>query len=305
MGGMKHVLLLGAFALASASFATFDLVYVADEGTDTIHRFDGGSGVYLGAFTGPFSNPRGIAIDQTNSRMFVTADNGIFIIDLWSGTLMNAEAQSGQGATVYAPGQYLFAVNGSSNYLGGGLDGSSGWFTGASLPGAIALRKGVDYQNNVLFTASAAAGVQRYSLGSFFGAATLLSTQALTTPGTLGQTAVGTGYALTADGSTNKLHFTFASGGGTDFVSPYSTLSTLVGVDFAHNDVFYAAGRNATNTSGLLIQSSTRFTGTALRTYGSGILQNPTAVATITAPEPASMIGLGLGALLLRRRRRA
>ena len=106
--------------------------------------------------------------------------------------------------------------------------------TGASLPGATALRKGVDYQNNVLFTASAAAGVQRYSLGSFFGAATLLSTQALTTPGTLGQTAVGTGYALTADGSTNKLHLPFSSVRSCDFVCPCSTVHALLGVSYRY-----------------------------------------------------------------------
>lgn len=53
--------------------------------------------VYLGSFAGPYLNPRGIAIDQANNRMFVTADNGIFIMEQFATAKTNVAQGRGSG----------------------------------------------------------------------------------------------------------------------------------------------------------------------------------------------------------------
>lgn len=149
--------------------------------------------------------------------------------------------------------------------------------------------------------------IRRYSNpGIFGGNVTLQNVQSLTTPGAMGELAVGVNFTLAADLSGNRLHGMITSGGGY-FAANYTTFSQLTSVDFAHGENFYVAGRNSANTSGLVALSNTRFFGTSLRTFGTGILQNPTSVAVVIAPEPGTMLALGFGAaaLLRRRNRRA
>lgn len=299
---MKPFLFLLALA-PTIVLASFDLVFVADEGTDLVHRFDGGSGTYLGAMQGPWLNPQSLVIDKANNTLFVGASNGIFQVGLWDGNYIAGESVgSGPGATMVGSGQYLFSLTGAGTIIGGSLAGASAWYNGANGNDGVMLRRGIDWEAGVLYQ-STTSSLRRYSLPTWGSPATLLSTHTITGGGSMGGLAVGPSYVLAADGTTNKVHL-MTKGGSVVNPYTYGTHSTVTGVAYAHDGIFYLVGRNTGGTSGIVTLSSDRFIGTGLRTYGTGILQNPTAVAVLAAPEPGTMLALGAGiACLLRRRR--
>lgn len=69
---MRIAVLGITLALGASAAASFELVMVADRATRSIHRFDGVSGLYLGAFgNGYVQNPMSMALDQSNNRVFV------------------------------------------------------------------------------------------------------------------------------------------------------------------------------------------------------------------------------------------
>ncbi len=301
---MRFVLLAGFLAFGAVARASFDLVFVADEGTDQIHRFDGGTGTYLGTVGsgGPWVNPRTMTVDRANNVLFVGADNGIFQVDLWNGTLLAAEGVSANyGSALIAPGRYIFTPNGAYSILGGSILGESAWYSAINMPNTIN-RRSLDIGPNGIHVLTSTQLLRYTNPGFFGGSAVLQSTQALTTPGAMGQLSVGSEFTLAGDLSGNRLHSMFTSGGGYG-TAQYLNFSTLTGVDFAHGDNFYVAGRNSGNTSGLVALSNTRIFGQSLRTFGTGILQNPTSVAVIVAPEPGTWTALALGACWLRRRK--
>lgn len=299
----QRLLVLAAICLSAGAHASYDLVFVADAGNNAIHRFDGSSGAYLGSIgAGVVTGPRSIVVDQTNSRLFVVADNGLFQFELWSGVLRNTvQTFPGGQACLYAPGQYLFGFSYATTLLGGCLTNSDGWYVGMSM-GASATYRAAGMRGSTLCTVGST-GYREYSTNGYFGAATLTRTVTLTSPGTLGQISAGSDYTLVADVSSNRYHLVsnVSNYAGANTVG---ALSTLTGIQYAHGSTYYACGRNAANTGGLLVMGSSNNQAFNM-SMGAGYLNTPTSVAVIAAPEPGAWaaMGLGLGALILRRRK--
>lgn len=297
---------LGVFlgALACASQASYDLIFVADRGNDMIHRFDGGSRAYLGSIGGGgmLLNPAGVYADNSNGRLIVTAENGTFQYDLWSGTLLNAVGIYQGGHLTKAHGAYNFGLSFAVNYLGAVKPNEDGWYGGPTLP------------MSTIYTATAASGSKlatlhggtswrEYSYPSLFAATTL--SRSVTVAGTAsGQIALSsTNYVhLAASGTTNQVYTISATANASSWFNA-SALNIAKGVAFGHGDTFYVSG-TTTGGSGL-VQVMHANTGYALGTFGAGILSDPVSISTIIAPEPSSMVAFMAAGLLMLRRRKA
>jgi hypothetical protein len=304
---MRYSLLIialgGSISYANASF---DLVFVADKGTDSIHRFDGDNGVYLGNFgAGMLSNPNAIVADKESNLLIVADDNGIFQFDLWSGNLRTYVGIPGATSIgKIATGRYYFGQPGNVPYLGAIIAGSSGWFTGQTLPNSSNwIFNGVNSNGKLMVTDVNTKQLKYFNTTGVFGTASLLSTRNLPGGSAPGQGASNAYWGVVADKNSNQYYLTSATDPNI-YPRSLNTLSTVSGIEFAHDDVLYAAGRDAANTSGLLTRTiaGTFFTN---GTYGSGILQNPSAVSVVIAPEPGTMIALSAGILALVRRRKS
>lgn len=304
---MRFSMGLLALAIASAAHASYDLVFAADDGTDSIHRFDGGTGTYLGSVgAGLLQDPSGVAIDRDTNTLFVTAANGIFLFNLWNGTLMNAEFTYGNKATRWAPGEFLFTQPSPANFLGGARTGISGWYNGANLP-LPAQFTGIDVRGagpgaQLILANATSNRVEVHSFTGFGGTTSALQFYYLP------------GGTFPVDVTSNQDSYMGVLADGRVFRGYYGTQPTTYGlndliaataISYAHNDVFYAAGYNSSG-SGTLQRGAFRMGGQNLGQFGQGILVNPRAVAVIAAPEPGTMIavGAGLAALVSRRRRK-
>lgn len=298
-----------ACVLPSAALASFDLVFVADAGTDSIHRFDADSGVYLGSIgAGALTDPNTLVVDQTNNRLIVGAINGIFTYDLWAGTLLSHYGISASfHMTQYSAGRYLTSWNGSYNWLGSLSDPVYGYGSTTTMPsvsqwGGITMRTSTN-----LLAYNATTGVVHSLLASTFNSATsTIGTLTATNTGMTGQLAAGFGGFVLASGTSSQINYTLSANsfGSTLASQTLGEFSTVNGVGFGHGPVYYAAGRNAANTSGLLTRRSLGGN-SIIGTFGNGILQNPRDIAVIAAPEPGAYVafGFGLAGLALRRRK--
>lgn len=307
---MKRTLLVGmSLGIIGQAHATFDLIFVADVGTDSIHRFDGDSGVYLGTIgNGALVDPQSIQIDKVNNRLFVGAGNGFFQFDLWSGTLVNAIAvYNVTHLTELAPGQQLGTFSSAANWMGGFLPNFDGYYGGLNMP-ATSIYGGITkYQSSFMAADITGSRVRSYSGATWGGTATVANTYLTTTNGGYGQMMANSTYFGVADGGNNRVHYGHSgyANGSTLAWNSVNEASTISGLAFAHGNTYYASGRNSANTSGALYRRSLGVGGT-LGTYGTGILQQPRDIAVMIAPEPGVYLGFGVGlaGLLLRRRRK-
>lgn len=299
------------FGLGTSAFASFDLVFVADTGTDTIHRFDGDTGVYLGSFGAGFLvDPMSIAIDKPNNRLCVSASNGVFQMDLWNGNLLNMTITGNAHHLITGGGaNFLWSYATSQNFFAGMYTGFDGAYIGQNMP-TTSLYGGIGlYNSSLLAVEVTSAKLRTYNYGGFGGNATLQKSYNVTSPSANGQMAVNSsGQIILADGTLNRVHTgstAWADGFNMGF-SVVSELSSVTGAAYAHGSFFYASGRNAANTSGLLVRRNSSYLGT-FGTYGSGILQQPRDIAVIAAPEPAQFAAIGLGILgiLFKKRKKA
>ncbi|MBN8689528.1 MAG: PEP-CTERM sorting domain-containing protein [Armatimonadetes bacterium] len=309
---MKRLLTIAAvFGLGTSAFASFDLVFVADTGTDSIHRFDGDTGVYLGSFGAGFLiDPMSMAIDQANNRITVTAGNGVFQMNLWNGNLLNMTSTGNAHHAMYvAENKMMWSYSTSQNFFAGMYLGFDGAYIGQNMP-ATSLYGGIGMYGNFLLAVDATNGrLRTYNYGGFGGNATLNKSYNMFSTGITGQLSVNSnGQIIVADGVNNRLHTASVAwaDGTTMGFNPITELVSVSGAAFAHNGFYYASGRNAANTSGLLVRRNSGYPGT-FGTYGSGILQQPRDVAVIAAPEPAQFAAIGLGILgiLFKKRKKA
>jgi hypothetical protein len=314
--------LCAGLGLSSGARASFELVMVADTGTKSIHRFDGTTGVYLGSFGGGFLvSPASFTIDSVNGIAYVgdstlgrvrgfNYNTGVLVSDFTLGSAGASQALSraadgsfysggidGGFTRLSAVGVFLPAVL-NQNVAGGSAVGM----------GSVAHRSGrqflatykSDLTANAALQISTGVGLTSFksseltSMGSWNTRAQLAmqgdrgiwmctnrTMQNFTTNAAGSTIAFGTSYALT------------------DFFN-----NSANGVGFGHGDTVYVAGRNSGNTSGV-IGRYVYGNSTQISSFGSGIIQTPGMVQVVVAPEPGSMIALGLGLAGVLGRRRA
>lgn len=315
---MRFILGLSLLATAGLAHASFELVMVADRGTQSIHRFDGTTGLYLGSFGGGYvQNPIGLCIDQATGRAFV------------------ADAVSGDGTTNsnarvwtfnYNTGEYLssfstpfpylypqIAFRNNALYVGmsgniadvyttSGSTLNAYGFSGSTSPRGTA----VD-DNGKIWTVE---GNKVYTLlpGGGTTAFTMASPVAASTANGQRQIAIS-GSRMLAAGAISISRINLSGLVAANPLNPiststFATYTAINGVGFGHGDIGYFTGTVSAGQGRIsrILYSE----GLTLQTFGSGILNDPRSVAVVVAPEPSSFIALGLGALaLLRRRKRA
>lgn len=316
------VVLAVAAALATTSHASYELVMVADTGTNSVHRFDGTTGAYFGEFAKGFvSTISSFNIDASTGLAYLSDSDlgmtrvfnystGTHLADLSFGNNGAFGALSRRANGHFVDGFY----NGASGVYdaSGGLVhflytlpiGGSNSIGGASAPHAsgrhltVAVSFGLSqvqiYDADVPWSTAIAGSATVSDMG--------------------GETSVSqisvSGDRAAWIGNNNRVRYmSIGAGassvtlGATGTISTFSS-GTTSGIGWGHGNTVYIGGRNAGNTAGLLMRTVYGSTA-ALGTFGSNVLQQPRFIQTVVAPEPASLLALAGGlALLMRRKRR-
>lgn len=315
---MRFVLALSLLATAGLAHASFELVMVADRGTQSVHRFDGNTGLYLGSFGGGYvQNPIGMCIDQATGRAFVvdavSGDGSTnALARVWTFNYNTGEYLS----SFSAPYSYVYPqIAFRNNVLYLGISGSivdaystsgsilnSYQFTGSSAPRGTA----VD-DNGKIWTVEGNK-VYTYLPGGGTTAFTMASSVAASTSNGQRQIAISGSRMLAAGAiSISRINLSglvAANPANPISTSTYATYTAINGVGFGHGDIGYYTGTVSAGQGRIsrILYSE----GLTLQTFGTGILNDPRSVAVVVAPEPSSFVALGIGALaLLRRRKRA
>lgn len=302
---MKFVALSLAVSFAAIGHASFEMMLIADNTNGVIHRYDPVNRVYLGSFgQGSLLTVTSMALDQTNGRVFVK--QGTFL------TAFN-----------YATGDALFSASGATGAIAyrenfGDLITS----TVAGLTRATVTLTGIGVSS--VYTASAPTLAQITSNGSDVFVAnpaagniikysgSLTATTTVVSPfngGMNGDTIAGmmtsqSGALSFALSSTDRRYYVTNSAAVINLVGGASILTTTTAITRGHGEYGYFLGATATGfgyqkffENGANFAS---FTQVALPSQIGSI----NAAVTVVAPEPGSMIALGLGVAALLRKRK-
>lgn len=278
--------------------ASYELLLVADLSTDSIHRFDPVTGAYFGSFgAGMMGDPAHIAVDRSQGIAYVT-NYQLGTVQKWnysSGTLLaewgvaqpwgitmrhdgNLLVGTSTGARVYTPtGQWLSTLASGAAAYGVGFDGSN-YFVGLS--GSV--RK---YATTGTLVESVTTGSAHWYGMTFRNGV-----------------AYGGGYGL--NGQYGRFDTASMTGYATQPVGTLASGFHIEGFALSHGMTMYMLGRNPSNAAQGLITRWHLGVNGSLSTFGSNVIQSPTGMAIVLAPEPTSLLALGAGLLLVRRRKR-
>lgn len=295
-----------AAALVGAAHASYELMLVADSGTNSIHRFDASSGAYLGSFgAGRFSALTSIAVNASTGMCYVSDFNRgtISEFDYSNGLLMNEFLVYG---TSGAPRNV--AVLPTGDLLVAGQSGLVRLSTYGSLvrtyaTGAYA---GCGYSpDGYAYGVDASSTLRRYnaSSGALSGVTTLPSISIsfywqMAFSGPVGYLADPDHQGVRSLTSANP------PVSANLYLTP--TVDKPRALAFGHGPTLYVAGVNAANSAQGIVQTYSTVSGSMYQTvsFGQSQLKNPMSIAVVVAPEPSSIAALGLGALLILRRKR-
>ena len=312
MGWQKCLAVGVMFGVAGASFASFEMLAVLDRTDRVIHRYDSETGVYLGNFGGGYiQTPIGMVLDQASNSVYVLQDKTsgdsldyVTRLDYNTGaflgvvSLQNANCR-GFGMT--NDGRFIsntsqaevnrFSTAGStngfvSNFSFGVTTGNDGMDVDDSGRLWAMNRNGVIYGWEDPFSVTGA--TPTYSLGA-------------PTPSNFRGQLTTRGDLLLA---VNRTSFTFATLAPTGGLLAPSNLGfslTYSGAAIGHNGMMYVSGYSGTSLGS--VQRWDRF-GNFNGSFGSDQLNDPMAMGVVIAPEPGTMLALGVGAAALLRRRR-
>lgn len=313
MQAMRTLFLIALVGSTAVSSASFDLLFVADNGTGTpatrtIRRYDPVTGAALGSFGSAPSDWRAVCVVPSLRRVYAaTVSSGVYGYDMDSGELVMRSAASFYSMRLDASGtrvlvgttNQVLSVDpatlgsgtialGASLGLSGGLRAVQGTF--ASSYAAF------DPATNQVWGVNSAGT----ALGSFisFGAQNMRD---LFYVG-VGRSQVG---MLSDGGGTSSYSFaTVSSTGAIGVVASAGMTSyfTTMHAGAAAHTGAYILGSDGTGARGLArISAIGGFPGEFHAMPG---LVNPVAMDTFLAPEPGTWAALGLGLVALARRRR-
>lgn len=306
---MRRFLSGMALALAGVpAFASFELVLVADNGsgsfgTRRIHRFDGDTGTYMGSFGGFGANIIGTHLSQATNTLFVmTSDGRTAEYDYNTGALRRGYANGMFSASTFVtarPSGDVALSLGGVNPWTQSFPRVTSWISNlGSLSGASDLNAGgwLDDRNVFVYDAVQGRAVQ-YGVSEN------------------GQSGSVVGFAFVGAGYTAS-QMTRVSFGITDFmIHPvanqinYYVPGTWGFVNTTSTQNRHSArGHDGFFTMGLRgsLWSLDKYDGSFGQRgqWGAGIVQNPASMQAVVAPEPGTLLALGVGGLALLRRRR-
>ena len=311
--------------LAVPATASFELVMVADRGTKSVHRFDGNTGLYLGAFgSGYLQNPLSMALDQAGNRVFVadgiTSDGStaptqvrVWEFNYNTGEYINSFATGNSGFTfTYLNPQIAYR----NDTVAVGFDGrladmfstATGLFqvttafqSGTNPDGLAFDASGKIWtpEGGTFIQSSLPGGVPtRYTLSSSFAASSVVK-----------QTAISGNRLMGAGGlSWSRLDISTLNSSITNPLTTYTEptgVTTTNGCGFGHGDIAYTTGTGSIAGGSAYVSRYLYSSGTRLQSFGSGNLVDPRAMAIVVAPEPGSLLALGGALTVLMKRRRS
>lgn len=319
---MKRGLLVALVACgAQFAHASFELVMVADRGTKSVHRFDGTTGAYLGAFgKGYVQNPLSLEIN--------TATNTAYVLDAVDGGTGTSGSAARLWAFNYNTGEYLasaktpftytypfLARNSVDGHLYVGNDTSLtdayNSTTLARVPSVsrilssfTSLRGGGAFDSSGNLWVADGLNLRRVATANVN--TTFAFSSVLCASGApVNQVAIS-GNRLLCVGAISYSAIQSLSGLAPTANSPTvqtdSSYNSINGAGFGHGDTAYVTGV-ASGGGGKIsrILFSERL---KLQDFGTGILVEPRSMAVVVAPEPGTMIAIGTGLAVLARRRK-
>ncbi|MBL8088051.1 MAG: PEP-CTERM sorting domain-containing protein [Chthonomonas sp.] len=319
---MKNWLVTVAVVLLApvTAHASFDLMLVSSANAEPssfsnrIHRLDPVTGAYLGSFLVP-TKPAGMAASRQRGELYVLGINGDLRVYNYSTGERKAIYNLGIGGVldlaISNDESKLYVVNGSSQV----------WTTSALTPNSLSSvgsRAGANYRTvsispsgSLFATDSLGSRLDRFlpsggsfafsSFGTIASGSATMSQVAISGPSPTGFAVLGPGPSaasgqfmnLSSDNPSGFTSFAFTTFGFSDY---RSAVRAHDGAYFIGTD---SSGANTVRVGSL----------DGLAYYGSsyafsGVSGGAGKVAIVLAPEPASLLPVALGALLILRRRK-
>jgi len=318
-------LALGLLGLAPAAMASYELLMIpaADK---TIRRIDPISGVSLGSLGTP-AGTKFIQADKSSGVAYVYAQNSIFRQYYSTGERLNTYNVGNATDIALSPdGSTLLVMNGTTISRRNALTGSV--ISTQTLTAPYGTAASLTYLSPTLLGVGSRwmPGSFEYPVASSADASTLASIGAFgagsgrNSPVTIGKV----GFASLADGRSRVLVPGRFSDGGIIFgntvfnsaginvsafsftVFGFSTDSTKQLAVVPSHSGFYVIGADPANNTRVLELDGETLVVLSERTYGFALPDGRFAPSIVVAPEPGTMIALGLGlaGIVARRRRR-
>jgi hypothetical protein len=302
---MKYVALSLAVSFAAIGHASFEMMLIADNTNGVIHRYDPVNRVYLGSFgQGSLLPVTSMALDQTNGRVFVKQDTFLTAFNYATGEALFSTSTNA-GAIAYRENFGDLITSTSLGLLRLGVS-MSGFGITSVYSGAPASTQ-ITSDGSSVFIANPANGTfVKYSGSSTATTTVTTSSNAGLTGDTIaGMMTSQSGAFHFALSATDRRYYVTTSLANSVVSGSASTLTTTTAITRGHGEYGYYLGATAT---GFGIQkfyengdNFQNFTQVALPSQIGSI----NSAVTVVAPEPGSMIALGIGVAALLRKRKA
>ena len=301
---MKYVALSLAVSFAAIGHASFEMMLIADNTNGVIHRYDPVNRVYLGSFgQGSLLPVTSMALDQTNGRVFVKQDTFLTAFNYATGEALFSTSTNA-GAIAYRENFGDLITSTSLGLLRLGVS-MSGFGITSVYSGAPASTQ-ITSDGSSVFIANPANGTfVKYSGSSTATTTVTTSSNAGLTGDTIaGMMTSQSGAFHFALSATDRRYYVTTSLANSVVSGSASTLTTTTAITRGHGEYGYYLGATAT---GFGIQkffengdNFQNFPQVALPSQIGAI----NSAVTVVAPEPGSMIALGIGVAALLRKRK-
>jgi len=292
--------------------ASFDLSLVTDAGTNSVHRIDPITNAYLGSFGGGIlSNPRGIAINQSLQRAYILdATSRVSVWNYNTGEFVSSFNANLSGASfLTANSDGTLNVAGSSTVRRYSVTGST--LATYTRSGTLNVQQGILLQDGQFYM-STRTGDSRalerfnYTTGAFIGSSSWLADRMIPMSGSFDASPSANALNAFAFLGSAVVELDVINNGPSSTVATSTQLiDTVVGVAEGHGSMSFVLGRDKTTPTRGGIARFDRNTFTyGLTLAGTANIVNPTGLANVVAPEPGTMIAVGVGLAALARRRR-
>jgi hypothetical protein len=302
---MKYVALSLAVSFAAIGHASFEMMLIADNTNGVIHRYDPVNRVYLGSFgQGSLLPVTSMALDQTRGRVYVKQTNFLTAFDYATGEALFSSVGS-VGAIAYREG-FGDLITATASGLTRATVTLTGIGTSNLYTASVPTFAQVTTNGSDVFVANPAAG----NIIKFSGSLTATTTVGSpVSSGLNGDTIAGmmtsqSGAFHFALSATDRRYYATSSLANSVLLGSTSTLTTTTAITRGHGEYGYYLGATATGfgiqkffENGINFQN---FTQVALPSQIGAI----NSAVTVVAPEPGSMIALGIGVAALLRKRK-
>jgi hypothetical protein len=309
---MKKSALLLACMAASHAFGSYELMFATDNVADKINRYDAISGAYLGSF--------GQGLATIYGRGAADPSKGIYYVsDLDTNRVLKFNYSTGEFLGSFGTGTYTYQctllTDGSVLIGGEGTDDFRRFTSTGTLLGTYQAPDGLtgicQAGNGFIYGVSSAGKILRYN---FSGGAPTLITTLPNFSFALGIKALGNTLAVTDfNDDVTTTAFTVKTDGSFGSILGSANLGAgngdvLTGREcaFGHGGLIYTLVTDYSTTKQYAYSwdPNTNFVARKLDLGINADAYGCLGLSTIVAPEPSTWVALGLGTLILVRRRK-